>query len=617
MKNLKRCISILCLMLLLLLLTTTVYGSEQKENEKSAAWMTASLYKDGSILFDGTTSATMTAKVPYFDLNTYDLEDYVLRDEDGNVVEKPTLLHGIIYLIEKYSLQGKEEKLGTGYYKDKIFEQKMTGTLRYYMEDGSVKTVAQSGGVMLSLDENGTVTSLWGFNDLEIRIYLDQKQQKKKIQEVLLEDLNIVEFMLVSEDNERTILYPRFWNNTHQIQVGETVDMFAVFYDIYGKSYPWSGGTALYMVRHMNDLDKIDIDIDTSSGIGKWTVGPFQQVGIYKAKAIFYPFYYKQLIEVRDTITEISFDDDVKKHYSISKKEVSEEETEIIVSPDEFYDIAENVKVKLEDTEGKIVSKERQEDGSLVILVSYPKEAEEPKDDNGENGSDGNQSSNTGNGTGDLTGEGDKSDIGEEGTNNEKEPQVNQPETSVLSQTKATKTSLTVTWAPKTSATAGYRIYIKGGKYKKFTKVTDVAVGKTSYTVKKAAKKQLTAGTQYEIKIVALKKSGSKKVEKEAQKLKAVTITAAPTFTSAKRSKNGKAITLKWKKVSGVSGYVLQMSTKEKTGFKTIKRVSAKTKNFTRKSLKKAQTYYFRMRTYKTVNGKKFYSGWSKVKKVK
>ena len=35
------------------------------------------------------------------------------------------------------------------------------------------------------------------------------------------------------------------------------------------------------------------------------------------------------------------------------------------------------------------------------------------------------------------------------------------------------------------------------------------------------------------------------------------------------------------------------------------------------KKLKNKKKYYVRIRTYKTVSGKKYYSGWSKVKNVK
>lgn len=214
----------------------------------------------------------------------------------------------------------------------------------------------------------------------------------------------------------------------------------------------------------------------------------------------------------------------------------------------------------------------------------------------------------------------------EEDKNNNKsedkttEADKNQDETAVtkevLAQTKATKTSATITWVKDANATAGYRIYIKGGQYKKYTKVADVAAGKNTYSIKKAKKKVLASGTKYSVKVVSLVLNNGKKVEKTAQKLNVVTLTKAPAIASAKRSKNGKNISLTWKKVSGANGYEIQMSTNKKTGFKKVKAVSAKTKKLTKKNVKASKTYYFRMRTYKTANGKKFYSSWSTVKKV-
>ena len=80
-----------------------------------------------------------------------------------------------------------------------------------------------------------------------------------------------------------------------------------------------------------------------------------------------------------------------------------------------------------------------------------------------------------------------------------------------------------------------------------------------------------------------------------------------------------KAISVEWKKVSGVKGYQVQVATDKK--FKKNKKTATvkkqKTTKVTVKKLKAKKKYYVRIRTYKTVNGKKVYSSWSKVKTIK
>ena len=80
-----------------------------------------------------------------------------------------------------------------------------------------------------------------------------------------------------------------------------------------------------------------------------------------------------------------------------------------------------------------------------------------------------------------------------------------------------------------------------------------------------------------------------------------------------------KAILVTWKKVGGVKGYQVQVATdkKFKKNKKTVNIKKQKTTKTTVKKLKAKKKYYVRMRTYKTVNGKKVYSSWSKVKSVK
>ena len=99
-----------------------------------------------------------------------------------------------------------------------------------------------------------------------------------------------------------------------------------------------------------------------------------------------------------------------------------------------------------------------------------------------------------------------------------------------------------------------------------------------------------------------------------------VTVISKPKSASIKKVKGAKkAISVTWKKVSGVNGYEIQVATdkKFKKNKKTVTIKKQKTTKTTVKKLKAKKKYYVRVRTYKMVNGKKVYSSWSKAKSVK
>jgi hypothetical protein len=91
----------------------------------------------------------------------------------------------------------------------------------------------------------------------------------------------------------------------------------------------------------------------------------------------------------------------------------------------------------------------------------------------------------------------------------------------------------------------------------------------------------------------------------------------APTLRSVKNL-SGKKLSIKWKKVSGASGYELQYATNKKFKSGLVKKTLSKNKtSATYKKMKKGKTYYVRMRSYIKYNGKKVYSKYSAVKSVK
>ena len=102
--------------------------------------------------------------------------------------------------------------------------------------------------------------------------------------------------------------------------------------------------------------------------------------------------------------------------------------------------------------------------------------------------------------------------------------------------------------------------------------------------------------------------------------VKRITITVNPAGTTFRSVYNGKGKKLKayWKKNSRVSGYQLQYGTsKQFTNVKTVTLKGANCTGAIRSKLTKGKTYSVRIRTYKKVGGKVYYSAWSKTKQVK
>ena len=97
------------------------------------------------------------------------------------------------------------------------------------------------------------------------------------------------------------------------------------------------------------------------------------------------------------------------------------------------------------------------------------------------------------------------------------------------------------------------------------------------------------------------------------------TFSTLSTPTLSKVAQNGaKTLKATWKKSADVTGYEIQYST-AKT-FKTVKTAKVKSNStvyYNIKSLSAKKTYYVRIRTYKTMNGKTYYSAWTSAKSAK
>ncbi|MCM1286147.1 MAG: fibronectin type III domain-containing protein, partial [Acetobacter sp.] len=74
-------------------------------------------------------------------------------------------------------------------------------------------------------------------------------------------------------------------------------------------------------------------------------------------------------------------------------------------------------------------------------------------------------------------------------------------------------------------------------------------------------------------------------------------------------ARNTNNLKLSWNKVAGVSGYQLQR--KSGNSYKTVANTAST--SYTVKNLSAGTSYAFRVRAYKTVNGKKYYSSWTNL----
>ena len=101
---------------------------------------------------------------------------------------------------------------------------------------------------------------------------------------------------------------------------------------------------------------------------------------------------------------------------------------------------------------------------------------------------------------------------------------------------------------------------------------------------------------------------------------RSLTYTIKPKATSiSSLTAASKAFTVKWKKVSAqATGYQIQYSTSSTfaSGNKTVNITSYKTVSKKVTSLKASKKYYVRVRTYKTVGTKTYYSAWSAKKGI-
>lgn len=170
-----------------------------------------------------------------------------------------------------------------------------------------------------------------------------------------------------------------------------------------------------------------------------------------------------------------------------------------------------------------------------------------------------------------------------------------------------------VSWKAVPGATK-YEIYRADSKNGSYKKVKTISDGTTTSWTDSSVKTGKTY--YYKMKSVVTTNKEQKSGYSKVKSAKCVPATPSVSLKSSTK----KQMKISWKKVSGADGYEIYRATSKDgkyTKVTTIKKGS--TKSYTDKKLTSGKTYYYKVRAYKKVNGKKVYSSYSKVqsKKVK
>ena len=178
-----------------------------------------------------------------------------------------------------------------------------------------------------------------------------------------------------------------------------------------------------------------------------------------------------------------------------------------------------------------------------------------------------------------------------------------------LKQKKIQKKSVVIAWDVLSDVT-GYEIYRSTYNFGNYQKVGDVNAN--TYTDTK-----LKEATLYQYKVRAYKTIDGKTYYGEYSDVTLANTTVKGASVSKLKSATKKTVTLTWKKVKGISGYEVYRAIKKNGKYKKVKTLSSKKTSYTDKKVESKKKYYYKIRTYKKIKGKKVYSSFSKVKSIK
>ncbi|MGN0294937.1 MAG: leucine-rich repeat protein, partial [Lachnospiraceae bacterium] len=164
-----------------------------------------------------------------------------------------------------------------------------------------------------------------------------------------------------------------------------------------------------------------------------------------------------------------------------------------------------------------------------------------------------------------------------------------------------------ISWT-KVNGCEGYVIYrstSENGTYSVMKTVTQATA--TSYT------NMVTSSEDYYYKIRAYVLVDEKKVYGEYSNISMGNVITGPPAEFDGTVVSATKLKFTWSKVEDADGYVIYMSSSEDAGYKAVKNITSKDTLTYSKTLSSTAPYYYKMRAYRLIDGKKVYSDYTET----
>ncbi len=173
--------------------------------------------------------------------------------------------------------------------------------------------------------------------------------------------------------------------------------------------------------------------------------------------------------------------------------------------------------------------------------------------------------------------------------------------------------SIKISWKSVSQAN-GYKVYRSTTKNGVYSQVKTISSGSTiSFT-----NTGLSTGKTYYYKVKAFGTRSNKQAFSPFSNIVSAKPAPATPGTLKLYHTTYSGIKLKWNKISGASGYGIYRATSKNGKYTYIKRIKkGSTTTYTNSKLKPGRNYYYKVRAYRTVSGKRIYGAYSATKVLK